>query len=267
MKQFKHLITSGCSFSETLNGYTWPLHLGNSFNIDCNHVGLGSQGNGLISRKAIYAVQSALNSGFKPEEILVCIMWSGYDRHDIYFKDASRQLENNDHWMENPTTFVDNDPGGWVILNHHWTEKTSKIYYAHMHDFVHQRVLSYEKILLTQYYLDNLGIPYVMTDFMRERFHETRSLNNPNCTWLETMINRKKWLPIESMFEWCRLYWGEEAFPLLDVTLETGEVVKVRDFHPQPEMHARFVKEMVLPYIKEQYTEYLQPEFKEYHRD
>jgi len=77
MKQFKHIITSGCSFSDISNHYTWPLHLSNSYGISCNHIALGSQGNGLIARKAVYAVQQALQQGYKPEEILVGIMWSG----------------------------------------------------------------------------------------------------------------------------------------------------------------------------------------------
>jgi len=263
MKQFKHIITSGCSFSDISNHYTWPLHLSNSYGISCNHIALGSQGNGLIARKAVYAVQQALQQGYKPEEILVGIMWSGPNRHDMYFKNMSSQLENNDYWMNNPTHVVDNDPGGWLIMNYHWTEKTSKLYYTYLHDFVHHKILTYEKILWVQNYFDNLGVKYFMTDYMIDML-DSEDESNPNVTWLNEMIDRTNWLPVKGMYEWCRLYWGEKDFPIIDVTQPDGTILEVQDFHPQPQMHVRFVKEIVLKYIKTRFTDYYCPEFKEY---
>ena len=262
MKQFKHIITSGCSFTDVRNHYNWPLHLSESFGITGNHVGLGSQGNGLIARKAVYAVQQALQQGYEPEEILVGIMWSGRDRHDIYFENLSHQLTNTDYWINNPTHVVDNDPGGWLIMNHHWTEKTNKIYYTHLHDHVNQRVLTLEKILWLQNYFDNLGIKYFMTDFMADEISPNQSAN-PNITWLTKLVDNSKWLPIESMHTWCYNYWTDDDFPLLNITCD-GKTVEVRGFHPQPEMTSRFVKEIVLPFIKTNFTDYYCPEFKEY---
>jgi hypothetical protein len=263
MKQFKHIITSGCSFSDVCNGHAWPLHLSESYNISNNHTGLGSQGNGLIARKAVHAVQQALRHGYKPEEILVGVMWSGHDRHDVYFEELSSQLENTDYWTINPTHIVDNDPGGWLIMNHYWTEKTNKIYYTHLYDTVHQRVLTFEKILWIQNYFDNLGVKYFMTDFMTDQYME-REYTNPNLVWLQELIDKNKWLPVKSMHEWCYNYWIEDDFPLLDITLNDGEQIKVRDYHPQPEMNKRFVREIILPFIKTNFTDYHCPEFKEY---
>lgn len=264
MRQFKHLITSGCSFSDVANNFTWPLHLEKSYDISCNHVGLSSQGNGLIARKAVYAVQQALKQGYKPEEILVGIMWSGPDRHDIYFETLSSQLENNDHWRFNPTHVVENDSGGWLIMNSHWTEKTNKIYYNHVHDYVHQRVLTIEKILWVQNYLNSLGIKYFMTDFMTDQYMESDYVN-PNIAWVQEMVDKSKWLPVKSMHDWCYTIWSDSDFPTFSVTLQDGTTVEVHDTHPQPEMHLQFVKEIVLPFIKEQFTDYSCPEFKEHH--
>jgi hypothetical protein len=265
MKQFKHIITSGCSFSDVSNNFSWPCHLTTSYNIECNHLGLGSQGNGLIARKAVYAVHSALKQGYKPEEILVGIMWSGHDRHDIYFQHLSNQLNNTDHWRYNPTHVVENDSGGWLIMNSHWTEKTNKIYYTHLHDHVNQRVLTFEKILWVQNYLDNLGIKYFMTDFMRDNYYDnTANGPNPNIDWLVEQVDKTKWLPVNNMHDWCCQYWSDDHFPILDVTLNDGQQIKVRDFHPQPEMHKKFVREIILPFIKTNFSDYYCPEFREY---
>lgn len=270
MSNFKHLITSGCSFTDIGNGYTWPLHLGASYgNIECSHLGLGSQGNGLIARKALYAVHTALKNGYKPEEILVGIMWSGHHRHDSYFKHLKNQIENNDNWVFNPTHVVNksNDPGGWLIMNHHWTEKTCKIYYSHLHDSVNQRILTYEKILWVQNYFENLGINYFMTKFMDETIQGENAdadILNPNVVWLEEQVNYKNWLPISSMHKWTYNFWTDEDYPIQNVRLHDGRELEIRDFHPRPDMHKRFVKDIVLPFIKERFADYYCPEFREH---
>jgi hypothetical protein len=59
----KTLITGGCSFSECVstNIDTWPRHLARALP-EYTHIstGLGSQGNGLISRRVIYEVSECL---------------------------------------------------------------------------------------------------------------------------------------------------------------------------------------------------------------
>ena len=76
------LITSGCSFSEVIYEQTWPLHLERQLRPkNVIHTGLGSQGNGMISRKAIHAVHNALKTHKPDDKMLVGIMWSGPSRH------------------------------------------------------------------------------------------------------------------------------------------------------------------------------------------
>lgn len=265
MKTFNHIITSGCSFSDPANLKSWPLHLGESFGVDCNHLGLGSQGNGLIARKAIHAVHTALKDGYQPEEILVGIMWSGPDRHDLYFRKLNYELENTDLWIKNPTHVVENDPGGWLIMNHHWTEKTNKIYYSQLHDFDHQRILTFEKILWVQNYLENLGIKYFMTRYMRDNYLDHPEYkSNPNIEWLEEQVNYSSWLPIQTMNDWTLSHWTIDDYPMLNITLPHGQVVTTRDWHPSYDMHKKFVKDVILPFIKEKFSDYHCPEFKEF---
>ena len=83
-QNIKLLITSGCSFSEAINhDITWPVHLTQYLNCEAVHLGRGSAGNGIISRTIVHAVITALKS-YKPEELLVGIMWSGYSRHEFF---------------------------------------------------------------------------------------------------------------------------------------------------------------------------------------
>ena len=117
------LITSGCSFSETLVEETWPIHLQRMLVDETNFsaqnlmsLGLGSQGNGLISRKIIHGVHEQLKVR-KPEDILACIMWSGPTRHEQYSSDRDVILRlkhgsNSDQWMINPTRVVEKDVDG-----------------------------------------------------------------------------------------------------------------------------------------------------------
>lgn len=271
MKQFKHIITSGCSFSDSSNNYSWPLQLKTSFDIDSTDLGLSSQGNGLIARKVLHAVHDNIEQGVDPQDILVGIMWSGPDRHDMYFHGLTEQLDRSvkdvDTMNKNPTSYVKNDPGGWLIMNHHWKEERSKRYYAYFHDSIHQRILTYEKILWVQDRLKMLGVNYFMTTFMDEVFSGYYH-DNPNITWMRKLIDWSNWLPVSSMHKWCYKYWNDADFVQWPYQVkETGEWHTVVDSHPTQVMHKRFVEEIILPHIKKNFPNYYCPEFKEFISD
>ena len=116
------LVTGGCSFSECLSPWinTWPKHLASSLN-EYNHIptAMGSQGNGLISRRIIYQVIQSLKE-YNSSDLLVGVMWSGPDRHDAYIQNTPALIK-EDGYMENPTKFVSEGNSSWIIMNHHWT--------------------------------------------------------------------------------------------------------------------------------------------------
>ena len=127
------LLTSGCSFAECISDHidTWPRHLQRYINIPMISKGLGSQGNGLISRSIIYEVDRLLKQGHSAEDMLVGIMWSGYNRWDYYWHKDDRGLdwkpENTEVCMSNPTNFINDDhEGDWIITNHGWKSATSR---------------------------------------------------------------------------------------------------------------------------------------------
>lgn len=268
MKHFKYLVTSGCSFSDVATRDTWPAYLDTAYGIEYIHTGLASQGNSLIARKTIFAVQKLLNQGVNPAEILVGIMWSNPDRHDAYFSNLNDQLPAHVKYLDamrvNPTAYVDNDPGGWLIMNPHWKQKTSNIYYSYLHDFVNHRINTYEKILWVQYYLTAAGIKYFMVPFTDKVFKNEEFQNNPNVQWMKTLVDWTQWLPVDSMHEWCYTHWTAKDFPTIDIqNSTTGKLVKQIDNHPTDFMHKRFTKEIILPHIKNSFPDYFCPEFED----
>lgn len=81
----KHLITGGCSFStgDDTNGwvgYVTQLLRKENPNLTTHHTGRNSSGQELIQKRVSAALISALESGIKPDEILVVVMWSGTSR-------------------------------------------------------------------------------------------------------------------------------------------------------------------------------------------
>mgnify|MGYP003638655458 FL=1 len=82
----KVLVTAGCSYSQLKTRDTsWPVHLSKLLKPEhVGYLGQGAAGNEFISRSVISSVQSALDQGTKPEDILVGIIWSGCDRMHYY---------------------------------------------------------------------------------------------------------------------------------------------------------------------------------------
>lgn len=237
----KLLITGGCSFSECISDHidTWPRHLAKSLS-DYTHIstGMGSQGNGLISRRIIYEVNHHLSNGVSPDDILVCIMWSGPNRFDTYFQYPSRDFRVNiDGWMENPTSFVkENKSKNWCIFNHHWQSRVNRIYYKELYDDVMTQIQTLEHILRVQWFLKSHNIKYMMTTYMD---HVFANVEHPECKYLYTMIDRGNFLPIQGEYEWCKDQ-GQYPFPNKD------------DPHPGTHQHGEFTEKVILPFLKQQ---------------
>lgn len=102
--KIRKIITSGCSFSDHTTPYTWPNQLESYItkNIDdsvrFDHRGLSSQGQELIHKKASHAIYEALQTGYKPDEIAVFVMWSSVDRKSFYVDNPDTISEIVDNW-------------------------------------------------------------------------------------------------------------------------------------------------------------------------
>lgn len=236
----KVLIASGCSF--TFEKWNWPGHLGRDIGVEIINVGMGSQGNGLISRKLIYAVETALRK-YRPEEILVGVMWSGTDRVEYHTHDGSNVI----HWgtkifdpnIKNPTNVVKGQYN-WRIMNHHWDNKESLNYYENFHTSIYGMVVTIEHVLRIQWYLKHLGIDYFMSTYM-DIFGDKILTENSEVDYLFKMIDFETFLPIKGCYEWVKENYSKLGLPSNDKTAT----------HPTSFGHRKFSEEVIEPYLKE----------------
>ena len=99
---YKALVTSGCSFSLYDIGHEshgWPYYLQQKLLSDGTlpedfssfHRGLGGNGNLLIARNTMEALNRLLKKGIKGEEILCIVEWSGINRHQFFIDNPTKE--------------------------------------------------------------------------------------------------------------------------------------------------------------------------------
>lgn len=256
----KILLTSGCSFSECVSGtITWPRILASrlsSRGYDHHSSAMGSQGNGLISRSIIYNVSESLKT-YKPDDILVGVMWSGPGRHDYFVNNPSnlsfadvkippnhdaRGMPNYDGWLENPTGFIPGSTKNWVILNYGWRIKESKLYYENFFDPVGCMIQTVENILRVQWYLKQVKVKYFFTcytDYVLHKriFDDLEDVkDHEQIKHLYDMIDFDNFLPVKSITSW------------LDDN-KIGPTLGLGGVHPNRNQHEAFVDQVILPYL------------------
>ena len=232
----KVLITSGCSFSDTAWDKTWPVHLAKFFpEVEKKELGLGSSGNGLISRKVIYEVSCALQK-YKPEEILVGVMWSNRDRSEFYTRDKLDH-ENTDGWRQNPNSFIPGTNKSWNLIHWGWKNHYSKLYYTNFHDNIGSLIYTYEHILRTQWFLKVYNIPHFMSNITEELFNNGIT-QEPDVKHLHDLIDKQNFLPVQGEHEWARDFSG------LPFASDDS-------FHPSSAQHKLFVDNVIIPFLEE----------------
>ena len=251
----KVLITGGCSFSELSGAHygTWPNHL--SANLpDYEHIatGLGAQGNGLISRRIIYAVTEALKTT-APKDILVGIMWSGPERHDFFNEDINIDHKERliDCWVENPTGFVKDAEKHWIIISPSWKNDHARQYYANFHSYVGGLIYTYEHVLRIQWFLKLHGIRYFMTAYTAEVFYNekiadpdivyTYEATDLNVKHLYEQIDFDQFLPVRGEHDWCKT---ESGIPFTDSN-------HGHNGHPNKEQHRAFTDRIIIPFLRD----------------
>jgi|TARA_Y100000034_G_scaffold135580_1_gene208101 hypothetical protein len=80
----KHLVISGCSFTQHNRPETWYHNLKTDYDhpdvAEIHNVGIGGAGNYIISTMCINKVSELLKEGVRPEDVYVVIQWSGVSR-------------------------------------------------------------------------------------------------------------------------------------------------------------------------------------------
>lgn len=231
----KTLITGGCSFSECISTHidTWPRHLSRLLP-DYHHIStaIGSIGNGLISRRLIAEISRHLAN---KEKLLVGVIWSGPDRHEIY---SSTPLldKNDDGWMINPVPLRNDMQSNWHIINHHWRNHVAVNYYKNHWDENLHTVYTLEHILRTQWFLKTNHIPYFMSMFTDEVLPRNR-INTTETRHLYDLLDFDNFLPVNSELSWCQENQSQFADPV--------------DHHPTTLQHKAFTEQVIMPFLQQ----------------
>lgn len=94
----KILIANGCSFTagqdldpnniNQCGEKAWPRWVADHFKYNWVNMAVGSSGNEQISRSTILVISNLIElDKFNPEDIVVCILWSGFARHEYWCED------------------------------------------------------------------------------------------------------------------------------------------------------------------------------------
>jgi hypothetical protein len=235
----KCLITAGCSFSQVPNSdITWPVHLCDILQpTNVYFLGQGAAGNGIISRKVIYHTTQALKI-YKPEEILVGIMWSGRDRQEVYSTDPNfphHDLESTCEGYRNPVRIA--DEYNFYLMNAHWDDDATTNYIKNYYDEVGAYLISIEHILRTQWFLKQYNIPYFMTEYSVDCL-PTRDITisqHSDISYLLDLIDKNAWIEIDNMWQFAM----DSGVPF----------ARPPDPHPATEHHFLFTRDKVMVHL------------------
>ena len=204
------LITGGCSYSQVPNlDTTWPRHVEKINSIRyVAHTGQGAAGNAIISRKVISKVIEAIELGYKTEDLLVGVMWSGCDRQSHFspnleynynrittlqgsdLEEFKKLVEEDDdkqdnpfydlqsglhrdynYNMSNPVIVRNKERPSHYILNSHWEDELTSTYFESFVNPQKAIIETCEHILRTQWFLKDKGIKYFFTEYDHDVFH------------------------------------------------------------------------------------------------
>lgn len=247
-KMIKLLITTGCSFTQYPgSNVSWSYHLSKSMNVETLFLGHGAASNGIISKKTIFNTLDALKK-YKPEEILVGIMWSGAHRSEMYtelFLDTEkREAGFND---KNPLAIVEDE--NYYLLNPHWSDEQSVLYYKYFHNDIGSTIKTIEHILNTQWFLKSQGVNYFMTEYYVDVFNKDKLvphkhpnnfisiLEHPDVKYYYDLIDFNNWLPVEDCQTWVKNKSGYD-FP------------RKNDPHPGTLQHKEYTEKVIIPFLK-----------------
>ena len=273
--KIRKIITSGCSFSDPCTPYTWPNQLEAYItkNIDpdikFDHRGLASQGQELIQKKASHAIYEALQTGYKPEEIAVFVMWSSSDRKSFYIDNPDMVSELIENWkssgqgwnlqladFKNDISNLEliltkaqgnnmihyNKKGGWLITSAHCQDEMDFIreYFMMAQNSVAPGPVhtSLENILMLQYLCKSKGIRLYQQFYMDNIIEDLdRWKNHQIVKYLHDDLDRDSIMSKVSMHSY--MNGREELF------------VGVGNAHPNGLGHRIWLNEIMLPFLEE----------------
>lgn len=271
----KRIITCGCSFSEPKTPYTWSrllekrLHKKNP-NLSFDHRGLASQGNELIQKKVIHAINKALKEGYKAEDINVFVMWSGHERRAWYIDNTDVIEMILDHWRKQSTVAFqlqfgdlensadcpaqlgeDSNPqkhyvpynkyGGWYINSPAFNELPFFKEYFMLSTHMASIILLLENIVMLQSFCQARNIKLYEQFYMDYVYDEIKkNKDHKEVKHFFELINWNNFINLKSIHG----YLKEKA-------VTEGQYFKSKlDNHPNFDGHLIWTDEVIIPYLE-----------------
>lgn len=260
---FKCFITTGCSFTEIVfpdlqnktlvdtdyyekNGFvlSWPVYVNNILHCKPIYKGKGASGNGIISRTTIYETYKALET-YKPEEIIVGIMWSGAYRAEVYSSDPKLNFNKQNDTQNGVNPSFISDAKNFYKVMPYWDDEYSNFYYKYIYDDVGAYMHTLENILRTQWYLNKMNIKYFMTSYYPAVFpQKTEIINHSDIKYLYNMIDFSNFLDVDSEYEWCVRLQDPTKNPWY------SDLENKNNPHPNSKLHKAFSEQVIIPHLK-----------------
>jgi hypothetical protein len=229
---FTNLLVSGCSFTHSYNHriQTWPYCVKDKTTIenviDCSCPGAG---NTHIQQSLIYKLET--DQSLQPNNTLVVVMWSGYDRDDFIVDPRTLKTPYPDeyHYHHQASLGMTGGVGGEsnLIVS---IENVKKI-----KNLTSRALDNYVKIITLYYYLKERGFYFVFTEFSTA---STRSdLNFDPVQYLDSAIKEKFVKNVRDLTP-----------NLGDYALTTGNQSFDR-YHPIQKDHEAWTDKILLPYL------------------
>ncbi len=252
----KALLTSGCSFSEHFTKWstkrTWPAFVADHFvNSDLIlHTGMGSTGNDLIARKAVFMCSQALEK-YAGNEIVLLLMWSGLARK-AFLTDNRTNIFTAEHFRSAHDTItisqgsnylneiVDTNQPSWIWFNPSWLNDPGVNNWYVDYDNDHQQFdATLWNMLQVQNFCKLHGIQYHWMTMNNEldRFIDMYG-ENFYSSYLIKQLDMTNRVCTLGEYEW---------------TLQHHPDKFLEDkMHPSPDAHELFTESVIVPYLRNQ---------------
>jgi len=241
MEKPKLLVTAGCSFSyhpADDKNTTWATFLDDYLKIKSLHLGHGGAGNITINRKLIYNITEVLKQ-YKPEEILVCIMWSFPERHETIISGKKPLLEfyeNKNLANLSPYGLTSRFNRCHYLMNPNNEDELTKFYYKYYFDSIQAQIVTLENILMVQWFLKNLKINYYMMS-VSETTLEAKLCSHPEINFLFKLLDTNNFLLSTNAIEFF-------------TTISKYKELQWQNGHPVTLQHKDFCDNILIPNLK-----------------
>lgn len=271
----KHIITSGCSYSEP---HLWPKYLQKELpNIKFYNFGIEGMGNEYISRSIFLGVNNLLKLGINYDEILVLSCWSSFFRLQSSFNTSN---VSHNHQLQYSNENIDGIPTNalnfkFLIENRIIDEydmlyrglesivstqnllKLNKInfmFFTHMNNFV---LKSWNTRSSSPPTLESCRPSNTWTaSTIFKKLPENFLINNVNCiSMFENLIDWDHWWFYEvfgkvkygGIAEW--MFYNDPTNAYLEHEVEEGNLPG----HPTQQGHKNFVKTILINLVNKKY--------------